>query len=177
METTLLEWKPVEGIPKKRRHCNVNTPFSRNRANHRNEILKTWAIRLENIIEPQIPEDYISPFSTNQCIYCGSTKIGPSGDEFRPITQRGRMNKINCVPCCGRCNSSKQDKCGNKLIEWIKINQPNEKQQQKIIKWYREYEKFMLIPLDIIDDKNKKTYKDMENELDEKLNKIYEYFS
>ena len=64
------------------------------------------------------------------------------------------------MSCCGKCNSSKQDKCGKKLIEWIKSKSPVE-QCEKIIKWYQYYEKYMLIP------ENKTN----EEELDERLNK------
>ena len=108
-------WKPIEGVEKKKNRkgeCNINTTFSRRRADHRNAILKDWAKRLEPTIEPKVPKDYISPFDKSKCIYCLSLNIGPTGDEFRPSTQRGRQNKINCVSCCGKCNSSKQDKCG-----------------------------------------------------------------
>lgn len=169
-------WKPIEGVEKKKNRkgeCNINTTFSRRRADHRNAILKDWAKRLELTIEPKVPKDYKSPFDKSKCVYCLSPSIGPTGDEFRPSTQRGRQNKINCVSCCGKCNSSKQDKCGTKLIEWIKSKSPAE-QYEKIIKWYQDYEKYMLIPENTIDPKNNKTYKTNEEELDERLNKIYE---
>jgi hypothetical protein len=171
-------WNPINGKPKKRRVCNVKTSFSKNRANHRNEILKTWAKRLESAIIPKVPENYVSPFEKNKCVYCLSTKIGPSGDEFRPITQRGRINIINCIPCCGMCNSSKQDKCGDTLIQWIKDRtEINIELKAYIIEWYQQYEQYMLIPLDTIDVKNRKTYAEIEEGLDERLNKIYEEFS
>ena len=176
MTSAMTSWVPIEGLTKKRRNCNTNTKFSKKRADHRNAILKDWAERLEPGIEPKVPEDYISPFDKDKCVYCLSHKIGSTGDEFRPSTQRGRQNKINCVPCCGTCNSSKQDKCGTELIRWIKSKSPIER-QEKIINWYQQYEKYMLIPLDTVDFKNKKTYRDMVMELDDRLNKIYEEFS
>ena len=169
-------WNPIEGSIKQRRKCSINTQFSKKRADHRNAILKTWAERLEPVLDPKVPEDYIFTFDTDKCFYCLSRKIGKMGDEFRPSTQRGRQNKINCVPCCGSCNSSKQDKCGRALIQWIKFKSPIE-QQEKIIKWYQEYEKYMLIPEDTIDNKHKKTYVINIMELDERLNKMYEDFS
>jgi len=169
-------WEPIEGSSKKKRNCKLKTKFSKKRADHRNAILKDWAIRLEPTIEPKVPEDYVSPFERDKCVYCLSSKIGPSGDEFRPSTQLGRQNKINCIPCCGMCNSSKQDKCGSILIQWIKDKSPIE-QYTKIINWYQQYEKYMLIPLDTFDVKNNTSYKVMEMELDERLNKIYEDFS
>ena len=176
MVFTIIEWKPIEGMPKKRRVCDIKTNFAKKRADHRNTILKDWAKKLEDVIEQKVPEDYTSPFNIDKCIYCLLSNIGPTGDEFRPTTQRGRQNKINCVPCCGKCNSSKQDKCGSELISWIKKRCLYE-QQQKIIKWYQENEKYLLIPLDTIDTKSKKTYEIMISELDDRLNKIYEDFS
>lgn len=86
-------WNPIEGSIKKRRISKINTKFAKKRADHRNAILKDWAERLELTIEPKIPENYISPFDKDKCVYCLSHKIGASGDEFRPSTQRGRQNK------------------------------------------------------------------------------------
>ena len=167
-------WIPVEGTPKKRRMCSVKTNFAKKRADHRNAILKDWAERLEKYIEPNVPVDYFSAFDSNKCVYCLSSKIGPTGDEFRPSTQRGRINKVNCIPCCGNCNSSKQDKCGSKLIEWIN-NKPEilDERKIKIINWYQQNEKYMLISLDIIFPESQKTYKERVDGLDEYLNKIY----
>lgn len=167
------DWKPIEGLPKKQRICNIKTHLSKRRADHRNAILKDWANRIEPTIELKVPEDYISPFDTDKCIYCLSPKIGPTGDEFRPSTQRGRQNKINCVPCCGACNSSKQDKCGSVLIQWIK-SKSSVDQYEKIIKWYQNNEKYMLIPENTIDIKNDKLYINNVMELDSRLNSIYE---
>ena len=138
--------------------------------------MKDLAERLEVIIEPRVPLDYKSPFDTNKCIYCLSNVLKINIDEFRPSTQKGRQNIVNCVPCCGKCNSSKQDKCGSKLIQWIK-NKSSTEQSNIIIKWYEENEKYMLIPLDTFDVKMQKTYIEIESELDERLNKIYEEFS
>ena len=175
-------WNPVEGLPKKRR-TGPTTKFAKKRANHRNAILKDWAERLEPNIEPKIPNDYTSPFDIDKCAYCLTMNIGPTGDEFRPSSQRGRYNKVNCIPCCGICNSSKQDKCGLALIKWIKEENPKKRlpikneQQEKIITWYKENEKYLLIPLDIVYSKDNKTYGDKLDELDSKLNTFYEEFS
>jgi hypothetical protein len=180
--TDQTNWEPIEGLPKKKRP-GPGTKLSKKRADHRNAILKDWGERLEPQIEPKVPIDYTSPFDTDKCTYCLSMRIGPSGDEFRPSSQRGRMNIVNCLPCCGRCNSSKQDKCGLVLIEWIKQGNPKKRlsigveQQEKIFNWYKENEKFLLIPLDTIDSKDNKTYGDKLNELDARLNKVYEEFS
>ena len=168
-------WYPIEGSAKQHRKCDINTKFSKKRADHRNPILKDWAERLEHIIEPKVPEDYISPFDATKCIYCLTLELGPTGDEFRPSTQRGRQNKINCVPCCGKCNSSKQDKCGSVLIQWIKSKSPVE-QYEKIIKWYQSYEKYMIIPEDTFDTKYNKLNVTNVMELVARLNKVYEDF-
>ena len=175
-------WEPIEGLPKQKRD-GPGTKFSKKRADHRNSILKDWGERLEQEIEPKVPMDYTCPFDRDKCAYCLTKDIGPSGDEFRPSSQRGRYNKVNCIPCCGVCNSSKQDKCGLALIKWIREKNPkkrqpiNFEQQEKIINWYKENEKYLLIPLDTFDSKINKTYGKRLNELDSSLNKMYEYFS
>ena len=176
--TDQQNWEPIEGLPKQKRP-GPGTKFALKRADHRNAILKDWAERLEPKIEPKVPIDYTSPFDKDKCAYCLSSNIGPSGDEFRPSSQRGRMNKVNCIPCCGSCNSSKQDKCGSALIKWIKNPERPIKieQQEKIINWYKENEKYLLIPLDTFDDKTNKTYIERYNELDTCLNKTYEEYS
>lgn len=180
--TDQKNWKPIEGLPKQKR-SGPGTKFSKKRADHRNAILKDWGERLEEQIKLKVPFDYTSPFDSDKCTYCLSKAIGPTGDEFRPSSQRGRMNIVNCIPCCGRCNSSKQDKCGSVLIKWIKEENPKKRipikieQQEKIINWYRENEKYLLIPLDTFDDKKNKTYRERLNELDNELNKWYEEFS
>ena len=174
-------WEPIEGLPKQRRE-GPGTKLSKKRADHRNAILKDWGEKLEPQIEPKVPIDYINPFDRDKCAYCLSNDIGPSGDEFRPSSQRGRMNIVNCIPCCGSCNSSKQDKCGTILIKWIKEENPKKRtqvkveQQEKIINWYKENEKYLLIPLYTFDDKANKTYIERFNKLDTDLNKIYEMF-
>ena len=169
-------WTPIEGIPKKRRQTELKTHLSKKRANHRNAILKDWAERLEYIIEPQVPVNYKSPFDKEKCVYCLSTTIGPTGDEFIPTTQRGRQNKINCVPCCGRCNSSKQDFCGRRLIQWIREKVPTDR-QEIILKWWEQHEKYLHIPIHIVDKKQNKPYSSMISQLDDDLNKFYDYFS
>jgi 5-methylcytosine-specific restriction endonuclease McrA len=180
--TDQKNWEPIEGLPKQKRY-GPGTKLSKKRADHRNAILKDWGERIEPKIEPKVPIDYTSPFDTDKCAYCLSMDIGHSGDEFRPSSQRGRMNIVNCIPCCGSCNSSKQDKCGSVLIKWIKEENPKKRtqikieQQEKIINWHEENEKYLLIPPDTFDDKKNKTYRERLNELDTDLNKMYEMFS
>ena len=170
-------WVPIEGTPKKRRY-GPETKFAKKRADHRNTILKDWSERLESEIEPNVPNDYTSTFDKTKCSYCLTTRIGPSGDEFRPSSQGGRYNIVNCIPCCGDCNSSKQDKCGTRLIKWIK-DKPSIKveQQEQLINWYRENEKYLIIPPNTFVSKRNKTYEDEVKELDVELNKVYEQFS
>ena len=183
MQTNQQEWKPIEGVGKKKRPCDTKTPFALKRADHRNAILKGWASKLESIIEPKVPTDYVSPFDTGKCIYCETKLTGcPTGDEFRPSTQRGRQNIVNRVPCCGVCNPSKQDKCGGMLIKWINETSPRgnrkpirKEQQEKILRWFEENEKYMLIPLDTIDPDTGTTYEARVNEMDKQLNNFYEF--
>jgi hypothetical protein len=171
------DWNPIEGVPKKRRLGGNGTCFAKKRADHRNAILKDWAKRLEDIQEPKVPIDYTHPFDNDKCIYCLTRKIGSTGDEFRPSSQRGRYNIVNCVPCCGFCNSSKQDKCGSNLIKWIKeSSQIPIEQQEKIINWYQENEMYLIIETSTFDNVYDKTYGEMINGLDDKLNKVYEEF-
>jgi 5-methylcytosine-specific restriction endonuclease McrA len=170
-------WLPIEGNSKVRRKCVTKTTLSSKRADHRNAILKDLAKRLETSVEPKVPLNYKHPFEKKKCIYCLSSKIGPAGDEFRPISQRGRINKVNCVPCCGTCNSSKQDKCGLDLVDWIK-KKASPAQFEKIMNWYMEHEKYMLIPPDTVDIKHGKTYSELVDVwIDEQLNKMYELFA
>lgn len=176
---TIDGFKPIEGEPKKRRPCDVKSWFAKGRANHRNLILKDWAVKLEPKIEPQVPLDYVSPFDPTKCAYCLSSKLGKNHDEFRPISQRGRMNRVNCLPCCGDCNSKKQDKCGKNLLNWIKEYDPIPMvQKQLIISWWKDYEIYMLIPQYTFDAKRGMTYQEaVETWLDTELTKDMEKYS
>jgi len=171
-----LAWVPEEGSGKVRRSCPVKTVLSSKRADHRNAILKDIASGMESSILSQVPEEYKCPFDAKKCTYCGAGKIGSAGDEFRPISQRGRMNQINCVPCCGAYNSSKCDRTGAKLIEWLVKNCESE-QYEKIMKWYEENEKYMIIPLDAVDKKTGKCYTELGEWIDESLNHCYTHFA
>ena len=177
------KWIPIEGLPKptngsRSKNCNSNTLFAKKRANHRNLLLKDLANYLEPNILQKVPEDYISPFEINKCAYClSSKKKGSSGafcDEFRATSQHGRMNKVNCIPCCGTCNISKGDKSGSELIKWIKEKeQIQNKTKDKIINWYHQYEKYMIIPIDTIDIETKISYNVLFNGLDNKLDIMF----
>lgn len=177
MVTSNNIWTPIEGEKKKKRINTIGTNFSKKRSDHRNSILKDYAERLESTIYPKIPDDYRYEFDTKKCMYCKSEKIGKSYDEFRPITQRGRMNRINCVPSCGNCNASKNDKCGTKLIQWIDERpQLSDEEKQNIKQWYEKYEKYMIIPLDTVFPESDITYEQKEAQLDIELNRFYEMF-
>ena len=107
------------------------------------------AIRLEQSIKIQVPYDYVSHFKKDECIFCKRKIKKKNIDEFRPVSQGGRINKVNCNPCCGSCNSSKNDLCGNDLLNWIK-NKGNIKNPipddriYELIKFYEENEKYMI---------------------------------
>lgn len=172
-------WMPIEGVGRRAKNNNVTSIFASKRPDHRNTILKDWAIRLEENIEPRVPPDYISPFNEKQCIFCTTILRKEGVDEFVPITQYGRMNKINKNPCCGKCNSSKSDKCGKKLINWIKNkgyedNPIPEDRIDKLIEWYYTYEIYMIIPAKTFDKINNETYENLlEHKLDEMLDEFY----
>lgn len=178
-------WNPIEGKAKKKRNINgKKTNFSEKIADHRNAILKDYANNYESYIEPKVPDNYESPFEKNKCIFClENIAKKKSYDEFRPISQGGRMNKVNCNPCCGSCNSSKQDKCGSMLIKWIQEKNSKkrklitEEQKKILLEWYQTYEKYMIIPNDTININYNKTYIDKISTLDEELNEMYIKFS
>ena len=83
---------------------------TRHRGNHRSDFIKVQAEKIEEYIkkENKVPSDYKSPFPDGFCIFCQCKLTKKSNiDEFCPISQLGRLNKVNCNPCCGKCNSSK----------------------------------------------------------------------
>ena len=51
-----------------------------------------------------------------RCAYCGEEKP-LTQDHIIPVIKGGGYTKTNIVPCCGSCNSSKQDK---DFIKWYK---------------------------------------------------------
>lgn len=172
----MKNWTPIPARWKKtkRQNKNIKSYLSKKRADHRSCIIKDWAKELESNLEPKVPGNYVSPFDENKCIYC-LCKKGKSPDEFRPSAQLGRMNIVNCVPCCGTCNSKKGSKCGTKLIEWIEKYDPiTPDNKEKIIKWYMENEKYMILDENTILKKYNKTIKVMiEEELDKILDNFY----
>ena len=170
---------PIEGSFRKSRK-KLDTNFAKKIADHRNAILKDWAIKYEIMIKPEVPKEYISPFEEGKCIFC-LCEVGKNNiDEFRPVKDKGRMNRVNCNPCCGICNSSKSDKCGNKLVQWInnggKKGRISDDQREKLMKWYISNEKYLIIPDSTKNTDNGMTYGEECASLDSRLNEVYEEF-
>lgn len=53
-------------------------------------------------------------FFDGRCAYCGKSKK-LTQDHIVPVSKGGGYTKNNIIPCCGSCNSSKQDK---DFMEW-----------------------------------------------------------
>lgn len=60
-------------------------------------------------------ESTVSLFG-NRCAYCGEEKP-LTQDHIIPVSKGGGYTKQNIVPCCGSCNSRKQDR---DFIAWFK---------------------------------------------------------
>ena len=131
--------------------------LEKSRANNRNVSLKTVAEAIEGALTP-IPKNYKFPFPSNRCLYCEKVLKKRGFDEFLAITETGRMNAVNKVPCCGPCNSSKGAKCNQELFEWIEAggrkNTIRVKRRDSIIEWWRENEQYMFIPGYIFEQKD-----------------------
>lgn len=169
-----MNWTPVEGEPRRPRDKSVKSLFAGRGGDHRNMYYKDIAIKLEPNILPHVPEQYKHPFEDDKCLYCMSDKIGQRGDEFRPISQYGRVNKVNCVPCCGRCNSSKNDKCGTKLLNWIDVSDFIDPCRKQLIKgWYITNEWYMIASKDYYCETRNKTYEQIRSDLDAIIHKCY----
>jgi len=86
-------------------------------------------------------------YFNNQCAYCGLpikehyytrlgvTKLGDFHKEH--VNHEGSNDLSNCVPSCGRCNSSKHKAI---LEYWYNLNNPNYTQERydKIMNWITE---------------------------------------
>ncbi|HEY8891044.1 MAG TPA: HNH endonuclease signature motif containing protein [Clostridium sp.] len=83
-------------------------------------------------------------YFNNECAYCGLkledhyyTRLGitKNGDFHKEHVIHGGSNYIdNCIPSCGRCNSSKHTAL---LEDWYSVHNPNytEDRYKKIIQW------------------------------------------
>ena len=77
-------------------------------------------------IKRKLPNDFtqeewelVIQFFDGECAYCGEkTKL--TQDHIIPMSRGGGYTKSNIVPCCGKCNSSKQDR---DYITWF-MNMP-----------------------------------------------------
>ena len=59
---------------------------------------------------------FVVQFFGNTCAYCGKKKK-LTQEHIIPVSRGGGYTKNNIIPCCGSCNSSKQDR---ELVEWFK---------------------------------------------------------
>jgi hypothetical protein len=67
----------------------------------------------------------------NKCAYCGADNISLAMDHFIPITKFGATSKNNIIPCCSKCNSSKNNK---DFHQWYKRQSYYKKERyQKIL--------------------------------------------
>lgn len=82
----------------------------------------------------KIWEDAVLYFK-NTCAYCGDNgKL--TKDHFIPISKNGEYTARNIVPCCARCNSSKQDK---DFFDWYPLQGFYSKQREKRALKYLNY--------------------------------------
>ena len=111
----------------------MTTEIRKKRANYINSMLKDLNKSCEPFITDQVHDNdkkkltNILGFNVHgkKCIYCCGVSNKSNTEEIIPITKNGRSNKMNIVTACGSCNSSKQDKVGKKLEEWLKDHSPN----------------------------------------------------
>ena len=136
---------------------NPSPPGSLNKGNAMNQINKVYMYEAEKRLEKPsgrvktLPQ--ILRINDEQCVYCNqSTEDQKTTDEIIPCSEGGRMNHMNCVPCCGSCNSSKGNKCiknfvnnGGNVNKDRPIPTPNRK---KILTFVKRNKKYMKVPED-----------------------------
>lgn len=65
-----------------------------------------------------------------QCCYCGKQMDKLTKDHIKPLREGGALTRVNVIPCCGSCNSSKKD---NEMESWYRTQGFfSEYRQQKI---------------------------------------------
>lgn len=71
----------------------------------------------------KLPHDFtkeewqeVISFFDNKCAYCGEAKP-LTQDHIVPVAKGGGYTKTNIVPCCGSCNSRKQDR---NFVVWFR---------------------------------------------------------
>ena len=76
---------------------------------------KAQTLKVKNTLTEEEWQENIL-FFDGECAYCGS-KEKLTQDHIIPVSKGGGYTKENIIPCCGSCNSSKQDK---NYEEWYK---------------------------------------------------------
>lgn len=57
--------------------------------------------------------EFAIKYFNGRCAYCGEYISNPTKDHLKPLHDGGEMTRVNIIPCCKKCNSSKKDK------EWL----------------------------------------------------------
>jgi hypothetical protein len=129
------------------------------KANILNQVYKEIMYEREDMKGEYCPSGRVKSLSQilgindEQCVYCNQSIMGAATtDEIIPCSEGGRMNHMNCVPCCGSCNSSKGNQCIKKFVnnggnvnKDRPIPTPNRK---KILTFVKRNEKYMEIQED-----------------------------
>lgn len=61
--------------------------------------------------------EFAIKYFDHRCCYCGVYVNGLTKDHVKPLRSGGEMIKENIIPCCLKCNSSKND---NEMVSWYK---------------------------------------------------------
>jgi len=136
----MLDVDTVRGIERRLRELNPNPPFAtawygRNKA-YAMARVKRWGQQNKDKVRAykkivdarnrarrkgavgsftRVQWEIIKADYNNKCVYCGRKTKKLTPDHIIPIS-RGGMNYIfNIVPCCGYCNTSKNDRS---LQDW-----------------------------------------------------------
>lgn len=59
--------------------------------------------------------EFAIKYFNKKCCYCGKYMEKPTKDHIRPLERGGTLSRINILPCCQSCNSSKKD---NEWLSW-----------------------------------------------------------
>jgi 5-methylcytosine-specific restriction endonuclease McrA len=69
----------------------------------------------------------------HECCYCGNKKKRITHEHFIPLSKGGEYSKLNVLPVCSSCNSSKRDK---DFLDWYQQQEfYSEKREKKILKY------------------------------------------
>ena len=164
---------------------NPSPPGSLNKGNGMNQINKVYMYEAEKRREKPSERVKTLPqilgINEETCVYCNqSTEGQKTTDEIIPCSEGGRMNKMNCVFSCRKCNSSK----GSNPIKLF-VNKGGNKDRpiptanrRKILNYVKRNKKYMKVPEDdrvmkILKDAEarfRNTYDDLES-LKDKINR------